>query len=102
MNDKLVVGIADMKMAQGSGMLVTYALGSCIGICFYDPMLKLAALLHIMLPLNLETGRKSPLKYADKGGRCGSRQPGGAAGNGAARRQTGAGYSQNCRRSPHV
>ena len=64
MNDKLVVGIADMKMAQGSGMLVTYALGSCIGICFYDPMLKLAALLHIMLPLNLETGRKSPLKYA--------------------------------------
>ena len=46
MNDKLVVGIADMKMAQGSGMLVTYALGSCIGICFYDPMLKLAALLH--------------------------------------------------------
>ena len=73
MNDKLVVGIADMKMAQGSGMLVTYALGSCIGICFYDPMLKLAALLHIMLPLNLETGRKSPLKYADtaSGRRCG-------------------------------
>ena len=67
MNDKLVVGIADMKMAQGSGMLVTYAPGSCIGICFYDPMLKLAALLHIMLPLNLETGRKSPLKYADTG-----------------------------------
>ena len=30
-------------------------------------MLKLAALLHIMLPLNLETGRKSPLKYADTG-----------------------------------
>ena len=67
MNDKLVVGIADMKMAQGSGMLVTYALGSCIGICFYDPMLKLAALLHIMLPLNMETGRKNPLKYADTG-----------------------------------
>ena len=51
MNDKLVVGLADMKMAQGSGMLVTYALGSCIGICFYDPMLKLAALLHICLSL---------------------------------------------------
>ena len=30
------------------------------------------------------------------------RHPGDAAGNGAARRQTGAGYSQNCRRSPHV
>lgn len=67
MDDKLVVGIADMKMAKGSGMLVTYALGSCIGICLYDPAIRLAALIHIMLPLNMETGRKSPLKYADTG-----------------------------------
>jgi len=61
-----VVGIADMKMAQNGGKLITYALGSCIGLCFYDPRLKLAALLHIMLPLNMETGRKNPLKYADR------------------------------------
>ena len=67
MDDKLIVGIADMKMAQGTGMLVTYALGSCIGICLYDPMIKLAALIHIMLPLNMEAGRKTPLKYADTG-----------------------------------
>ena len=33
MSDKLVIGIADMKVAKGEGMLVTYALGSCIGIC---------------------------------------------------------------------
>lgn len=67
MNDKIVVGIADMKMATREGMLVTYALGSCIGICLYDPILHLAALVHVMLPLNMETGRKSPLKYADTG-----------------------------------
>ncbi len=67
MNDRLVVGIADMKLRQHEGELITYALGSCIGICFYDPMVKLAALLHIMLPLNMETGRKNPLKYADTG-----------------------------------
>lgn len=67
MDEKLVVGIADMKMAKQSGMLITYALGSCIGICLYDPVIKLAALVHIMLPLNMETGRKSPLKYADTG-----------------------------------
>ena len=67
MDDKLVVGIADMKMAKDNGMLVTYALGSCIGICLYDPAIRLAALIHIMLPLNMETGRKSPLKYADTG-----------------------------------
>ena len=63
----MVVGIADMKMAQYEGMLVTYALGSCIGICLYDPGLRLAALVHVMLPLNMETGRRSPMKYADTG-----------------------------------
>ena len=56
-----------MKMAKGTGMLVTYALGSCIGICLYDPMIKLGAMVHIMLPLNMETGRKNPMKYADTG-----------------------------------
>lgn len=67
MDKKLVVGIADMKMAQGEGMLITYALGSCVGICLYDPLIRLAALVHVMLPLNMETNRKSPLKYADTG-----------------------------------
>lgn len=64
---RLTVGIADMKLAQGNGVLVTYALGSCIGLCFHDPKLRLGALLHIMLPLNMETGRTHPLKYADTG-----------------------------------
>ena len=67
METKITVGIADMKMAKDSGMLITYALGSCIGICLYDQKIKLAALIHIMLPLNMETGRKNPLKYADSG-----------------------------------
>ena len=62
-----VVGIADMKLARNGEKLITYALGSCIGTCLYDPRLKLAALVHIMLPLNMETGRKNPLKYADTG-----------------------------------
>ena len=67
MNQKLTVGIADMKIGKGNDLLVTYALGSCIGLCFYDPKLKLGALLHVMLPLNMEAGRKNPLKYADTG-----------------------------------
>ena len=64
---KLTVGIADMKMLQWDGELITYALGSCIGICLYDPNVKLAALIHIMLPINMETGRKNTMKYADTG-----------------------------------
>ena len=66
MNEKITVGIADMKIAK-SGMLITYALGSCIGLCFQDPKTKVSALLHIMLPLNMEAGRKNTMKYADTG-----------------------------------
>ena len=67
MESKITVGIADMKMAKGNGMLITYALGSCIGICLYDQRIKLASLIHIMLPLNMEPGRKNVMKYADTG-----------------------------------
>ncbi|MDE6837965.1 MAG: chemotaxis protein CheD [Acutalibacter sp.] len=64
---KLVIGIADMKMTNGSEELITYALGSCCGICLYDPNIRLAAMVHIMLPLNMEAGRKNTMKYADTG-----------------------------------
>lgn len=67
MDASIKIGIADMKMAKGQGMLVTYALGSCIGICLYDPKIQLGAMVHIMLPLNMETGRTNTMKYADTG-----------------------------------
>ena len=67
MENKITIGIADMKMAQREGMLITYALGSCIGICLYDQKIRLGALIHIMLPLNMEPGRKNTMKYADTG-----------------------------------
>lgn len=66
-NEKLVVGIADMKLAKGTGMLVTYALGSCIGICLYDAQMKIGALVHIMLPFAGDAASQAPLKYADTG-----------------------------------
>lgn len=52
-------------MTQTGNELITYALGSCCGICLYDPNVRLAALIHIMLPLNMEAGRKNTMKYAD-------------------------------------
>ncbi|MCI8834503.1 MAG: chemotaxis protein CheD [Ruminococcus sp.] len=65
MEKKTTVGIADMKIIRQEGVLITYALGSCIGVSFYDPVLKLGALLHIMLP---ERGNDANLlKYADSG-----------------------------------
>lgn len=67
MDNKLTVGIADMKLAKGTGTLITYALGSCIGICLHDPLLHIGTLTHIMLPLNMEAGREKVFKYADTG-----------------------------------
>lgn len=67
MENKQTVGIADMKMGRSEGTLITYALGSCIGICLYDPVLRIGSLTHIMLPLNMETGRDHAFKYADSG-----------------------------------
>ena len=64
---KVTVGIADMKILEWDGELITYALGSCIGICLWDPNIKLGALIHIMLPINMEAGRKNTMKYADTG-----------------------------------
>ena len=67
MNEKLIVGIADMKLLQNEGELITYALGSCIGICLHDPLLRLSSLVHIMLPSNAEGGKANIYKYADSG-----------------------------------
>lgn len=67
MEKQISVGIADMKIARQQGVLITYALGSCVGISFYDPMIKLGALLHIMLPEQNVSGNVNILKFADTG-----------------------------------
>lgn len=67
MGKQIIVGIADMKMARQEGVLITYALGSCIGIALYDPMIKLGTLVHIMLPEQGTMADKNLYKYADTG-----------------------------------
>ncbi len=68
MGKQIIVNIADMKFTRGEGSIVTYALGSCIGITIYDVRLKLGALIHIMLP-TCPQGDKSGnvYKFADAG-----------------------------------
>ncbi|MDR2167784.1 MAG: chemotaxis protein CheD [Clostridiales bacterium] len=50
MSNKIMVGMADMKVSKHPGMLVTLGLGSCVGICLYDPSSKVAGMAHCMLP----------------------------------------------------
>ncbi len=66
MGKQLVVGIGDMKLGRQEGTIITYALGSCIGIALYDPMIKLGALVHIMLPERVNSDANI-FKYADTG-----------------------------------
>ena len=67
MNKHIKVGIGDMKIARREGTLITYALGSCVGITFYDPMIKLGALVHILLPEAGDNAAGNIFKFADTG-----------------------------------
>lgn len=44
----ITVGISDLNVARAPDVLVTYALGSCVGICLYDSFTRVAGLSHIM------------------------------------------------------
>jgi chemotaxis protein CheD len=58
-----VVGVADLKVsASTEERLITYALGSCLGIVVYDPVVSVAGMLHVMLP----TGTIDPAKMQEK------------------------------------
>lgn len=58
------VGIADMKICKAPDTIITYALGSCVGIILYDPAVKTAALIHIMLPDAMSNPPDNIYKYA--------------------------------------
>ena len=72
MNDKgITVGIADMRASNDpAATLVTYSLGSCLGIVIYDPLVRVGGMLHAMLPEAKDEKTKlhfNPYKYIDTG-----------------------------------
>ncbi len=49
--NKLIVGVGDMKVSKNpEDQIITYALGSCLGVVVYDPTAKVGGILHAMLP----------------------------------------------------
>ena len=66
-----IVGVGDMKIAATPGdVLVTHALGSCLGISAFDPQTGIGGLLHVMLPaaaINPEKARARPFMFVDCG-----------------------------------
>ena len=63
----LTVGISDLNASTAPDVLVTYALGSCVGICLYDKATRIGGLAHIMLPSSKDALRRDGdiYKFAD-------------------------------------
>ena len=72
--NRIVVGVADMQLSnEPDSVIVTYALGSCIGVTIYDPIAKVGGMLHFMLPeskVNAEKAQSNPAMFADTGVPC--------------------------------
>lgn len=71
MSKMINVGISDLNIAKVPDILVTYALGSCVGICLHDRSNGIGGMAHIMLPYSKEARNpSSPInlrRYADTG-----------------------------------
>ena len=68
MPELIKVGMADYKVGRAPDTLISYGLGSCIGISLYDPQTKIGGLLHIMLPdSNQSRANENRAKFADTG-----------------------------------
>lgn len=66
-----VVGISEMYVSTDpADTLVTYSLGSCIGIAAWDPVAKVGGIIHCMLPLSKTDPAKAetvPAMFVDTG-----------------------------------
>jgi chemotaxis protein CheD len=68
---RLIVGMADMKMtSRKDDSIITYALGSCLGITVYDPVAGVGGMLHVMLPdssIDPKRAEMNPFMFLDTG-----------------------------------
>ncbi|HET7522355.1 MAG TPA: chemotaxis protein CheD [Bacillales bacterium] len=61
------VGVSEVKAVSAPRLIRTVGLGSCVGVVVYDPLLKVAAMAHVMLPDSSLAGKRPypPGKFAD-------------------------------------
>ena len=68
---QLIVGMGDMLASNdASATVVTYSLGSCVGVAIYDPVAHAGGILHAMLPdsnINISRAQKQPFMFVDTG-----------------------------------
>ena len=68
---RFTVGIADMAASSNPNTeIVSYSLGSCLGITMYDPVARAGGLLHVLLPSSTIHPAKAalhPFMFLDTG-----------------------------------
>ena len=66
-----VVGMADLKVsAQAGDRIITYALGSCLGVVVYDAVAGVGGMLHVMMPesqIDTAKATANPYMFVDTG-----------------------------------
>lgn len=66
-----IVGMGDMlACGDPSSQLITYSLGSCVGVTIYDAVAQVGGMLHAMLPdssINAERAASRPHMFVDTG-----------------------------------
>ncbi len=69
--NKIIIGISDANVSNNpQDILETLSLGSCIGVCLYDPATTIGGMLHYQLPsstMNPGRAKQNPLMFADTG-----------------------------------
>ena len=63
----IVIGISDMNIAKGGNSIITYALGSCVGVALYDDTRQIAGLAHVLMPSSqdIHDTNINIMKYVD-------------------------------------
>jgi chemotaxis protein CheD len=69
--ERRIVGIGELLVsADPQDVLVTFSLGSCVGVSLFDPVRGVGGLIHCMLPLathDPERARRAPAIFVDSG-----------------------------------
>jgi chemotaxis protein CheD len=64
--NRVIVGVGEIECAVQPYVLITQALGSCVGVALWDPRVRIGGLAHVMLPTesgSSQVGRRH--RFAD-------------------------------------
>ena len=64
--ETIIAAMGEIQVSRDhSGVLACLGLGSCIGVCAYDPVSKVGGMAHVVLPNSGGKDTISPGKFAD-------------------------------------